>query len=376
MLSNVFNRKGPDTKSFGVNVFPHYKTNWLNAQYQDGEVRFGDGWKMQTVDTVGHEQGHGLVDFTANLPSSGLAGGINEAIGDVFGSMSSFYLKGGGWAAASKTIPDDKGTWTVGAGTRYMPRPSLSSPVSLPNYWYPKIDQLDPHEMTGPFDRAFYFLSQGAGQFVQWENYSTLLPFGSVKIGNQKAGQIWYNAVAHYLVSDPDAMDFAYACYSASANLFGVNSQERKSVENSFAAVGIGWPEAFYPKVPVTLEVEPNNSKASAMKLTRPSNSLNGSPDKAHILGGGTDDDWYAVTLGPQESIGIRLEPIGMADYDIHIYDSNLNQLAASTNPGVLADFVQYTQPYQILTPKTYYVKVHLYTPWILNQYQMFIDFY
>jgi len=82
-----FDNKGSDL-IFNV----HYGQDYNNAFWDGDEMTFGDGdGKMFTsfvnsLDVMGHELGHGVIQFTANLDYEKEPGALNEHFADVFGS--------------------------------------------------------------------------------------------------------------------------------------------------------------------------------------------------------------------------------------------------------------------------------------------------
>jgi len=70
----------------------HYGEGYNNAFWDGDEMTFGDGdGKMFTsfvnsLDVMGHELGHGVIQFTANLDYEKEPGALNEHYADVFGT--------------------------------------------------------------------------------------------------------------------------------------------------------------------------------------------------------------------------------------------------------------------------------------------------
>ena len=105
LLSNVFGRQGPDDDSYPVNVYAHFGTAWDDAKYSGGNVYLGDGAGRTQLDCLGHEQGHGLNDFTAGLDDLGESDALNESIADIFGELTDIYLDSGAFAEGAPSIP-------------------------------------------------------------------------------------------------------------------------------------------------------------------------------------------------------------------------------------------------------------------------------
>lgn len=374
LMNNVFKRKGPDNNFYDVNVFAHVGKYWDDAQYStgSGNISLGDGLTRQALDCLGHENGHALNDFTADLGGSGEDGGLNESNSDIWGAMTTFYLKGGGFAVNSSTIPGWGGSWVSKCSARNMQRPSANK---QPDYWFPSIDSVaDEHDAAAPNNRAFYFLSQGASAVLDSEDNSTLLPWGMTGLGTHKAAQIWYDAFTGFLPSDADYADTRLAVMLAATFRFGPASAETQAVQNAYAAVNVGTPVAAYPAMPpVISEKEPNNTPQSAMAIVRPNAPKPaGVPDKLRVLGGGKDDDFYAVQLNAGEKITVRLEPGALTDYDLQILDSSQKLLVQSVKAIGSVDQIPFKAP----SKQTYYVRVLQYqSKTQLNVYQLYFDF-
>jgi hypothetical protein len=378
-MSNVFKRKGPNFKSYDVNVRMHayqfFGVIWDDAGYNTGtgNIYVGDGPNRQALDALAHENGHGLNDFTAKLGVTGESGGLNESNSDIWGAMSTFYLKGGpvggAFANHSTTIPNDKGIWTLVGSGRNMQKPSKSK---QPDYWFPAIGSLDPHDAAGPNNRAFYFLSQGSSMYLKMDNYSTLLPWGMKGIGNQKAAQLWYDAFTGWMTSDSDYNDTLASMIAAAATRYGSASNEYDSVVNAWAGVNVGYTSGKYgAAVPVTMEVEPNNTKAQAMPLPGFGLAPAGAPDKNNIFGGGYSEDWYSIDLAQGEELTVRLEPFPGDDYDLHVYNPSQSLVASSLKGVGVVDQVFYTAP----AAGKYYIKVSFFSATsVFNSYRMWTD--
>ena len=382
MLSNVFGRKGPDGNFKEVDVFAHYGTNWAGSMYWNGNVYFGDPKYFTAIGTVGHENAHALVDHSSQLSKdSGEAWGLNESTGDIFGALATFYLNGGGQNGAkdgnfsknAKTIPDNGGSWII-SNLRNMQNPSLGSP-SIPNYWSYTIGASDGHISAGPNDRMFYFLSKGSSAYLNVVDNSPLLPWGMQGIGNQKAAQIYFDALTTWMTDDADYNEAHDACFWAALFRFGPG-KELDAVQNAYAAINVGSPAASYPAVPA-ITYEGANSKANPQKIVNPMNSQPTTPSKVHIRGAGQGDDYYSVDLDIAQTVTMRLEAGRFTDYDLFLYDSaDLNNPIASSQLGIpFADQIKHT--YQALKPgkHTFVIKVHYaWSANVANSYDLFLD--
>jgi hypothetical protein len=115
-----------------------------------------------------------------------------------------------------------------------------------PDAWFDGIwmvgqtyfDSLNPG--SGPMNRAWYFLSEGASADPASDAYSPYLPQGMTGIGLAKTGAIAYKALTDYY-TDQTGYDLARdACIKAAAALHGAASPEAAAVANAFAAINVG----------------------------------------------------------------------------------------------------------------------------------------
>jgi hypothetical protein len=101
---------------------------------------------------------------------------------------------------------------------------------------------MDVHFSSGPMNRCFYFLSQGASSDSASDFYSTYLPGGMTGIGNDKAARIWYRTLTAYLTSTSNYADARSQAIRAATDLYGARSPEYYAVKNAFAAINVGSP--------------------------------------------------------------------------------------------------------------------------------------
>ncbi|MCP3166622.1 M4 family metallopeptidase [Myxococcus qinghaiensis] len=252
----IFGRDGVD--GFGSPTYNrvHASNLYDNAFWSDGCfcMSYGDGSfpaaggfrSMGVLDVTGHEMTHGVASHTAGLIYDGESGGLNEANSDIFGTLAEFWVANG----RGSTIGDTGGNWLMAEQLsafplRVMFRPSLDG--ASVDAWYPGLGNIDVHFSSGPMNRAFYFLSQGAQPLVIGTDYSsTYLPAGMRGIGNDKAAAIWYRALTVYLFPSSNYMSARTSSLQAAADLFGSQSNEYRAVQNAFAAINVGYTAGTY----------------------------------------------------------------------------------------------------------------------------------
>lgn len=250
MFKNVLGRNGIDGLGRSTYARVHYDTGYDNAFYSDQCmcITFGDGTKRlpyTPLDIAAHEFSHGVCSTTAGLIYNKESGGLNESNSDIFGVMTEFYYRGAN--GQGSVLPDTGGNWTQGEQIatplapqyRRMYKPSLDGKSA--DAWSPTLSTLNVHYSSGPMNRCFYFLSQGAT--TAGDTSSTYLPGGMPGIGNQKAAKIWYRALTTYMTPSTDYAAARIAMITAVRDLYPLSGPEEVAVWNAFAAinVGTGW---------------------------------------------------------------------------------------------------------------------------------------
>jgi len=240
---NVLGRNGIDGAGRATYSRVHYSNNYDNAFWDDNCfcMTYGDGnvfTTLTSIDVAGHEMAHGVTSRTAGLIYSGESGGLNESMSDINGTMVEFYSRGG----SGSTIGNTGGTWTIGeqlrtAPLRYMYKPSKDG--SSKDAWYSGIGSIDVHYSSGPLNRAFYFLSQGASSTSTSDYYSTYRPCGMTGIGNDKAARIAYQGLLR-MTSTTNYAGARTAFLAATSALYGATSAEYDAVQNAFGAINVG----------------------------------------------------------------------------------------------------------------------------------------
>ena len=247
MYRRVFHRNGIDGTGKATYGRVHYGIAYDNAFWSDSCfcMTYGDGDQfksLEAMDVIGHEMSHGVCASTARLIYGGESGGLNEANSDIFGTMAEFYAQGGGYARAADTLPETGGNWTLGEQLhdpplRFMNKPSKDG--KSPDAWSSALGDLDVHFASGPMNRCFYFLSQGASAGAG-EDQSDYLPLGMKGLGNQRAARIWYRTLTTYLLASSDYAAARKGAIRAARDLYGTDSVEEKAVWRAFHGINVG----------------------------------------------------------------------------------------------------------------------------------------
>jgi len=225
-------------------VVSRYGDAWNNAAWSsDGIIVLGSGdgvnlAPLTTLDIVGHEVTHGVVQHTAGLEYCGESGALNESYADIMGAMIERSRDGDGddvWMIGEEA-------WTPGVdgdALRYMNDPSIDG-YSRDHYddrmVYPSCtdenDQGGVHGNSGIQNLAFYLLVSGGSHPTEGD-----LP-AMDGIGAEDATRVALDSL-NYLTSTSDMHDAMRAWKAAADARFGADSGESQRVTQAWARVGV-----------------------------------------------------------------------------------------------------------------------------------------
>ncbi|WP_170229417.1 M4 family metallopeptidase [Polyangium fumosum] len=385
MFDLVWGRQGYDDAFYEGNAFVHSDTDWNNAKYYylSGNIAIGDGGPsarsaFTSLDTVAHEFGHGLNDFSADLGDNSEGEGLNEANSDIIGEIAEAYDLGNGQFLGLSSIPTSPG-------------PSYSQSASNRNfrtannirYWTTGLEDLeDEHARALPMDHAFYFMSQTSVSDPISPMFSVHTPWGMQGIDIDKSAHIWIRALLNKFDSDTDYAQARTHCMSAASELFGAGSTEHKAVANAFAAINVGAVASNYPGSAVSMsESEPNNSQLAADAVaagTLPAGApVVGPLSKRTMVSGIVDssdpNDYFTISVPAGKTLRVTLAPYN--DDDLDIIDDWGTTVDSSALAGTSWDQATGTAPNDGL-PHTYFIRVKYYTTsgTQFNFYQLYVD--
>jgi Zn-dependent metalloprotease len=236
---NVQGRSGIFGNGAGVPSRTHYGNAYVNAFWDGTQMTYGDGANnarpLVEIDVAGHEMSHGVSGALTGWGETGETGGMNEGTSDIFGTMVEFY------ANNSHDTPD----YTMGeliningnnTPLRYMYQPSLDG--ASPDCYTSSNGSLDPHYSLGPLSHWFFLLAVGSGNHG-YGNSPTCNNSTVTGIGNDKAGKIWYRALASYATSTENYSRARTDSLKAAADLYGTHCTEYNTVDAAWAAVSV-----------------------------------------------------------------------------------------------------------------------------------------
>ncbi|GAA3375893.1 M4 family metallopeptidase [Streptomyces sannanensis] len=243
---NVHGRTGIRGDGVGAYSRVHYGNAYVNAFWSDSCfcMTYGDGSAnakpLTSIDVAAHEMTHGVTSNTAGLIYSGESGGLNEATSDIFAAAVEFYANNandpGDYLVGEKIDINGNGT-----PLRYMDKPSKDSRSK--DYWYSGIGSVDVHYSSGPANHFFYLLSEGSGaKTVNGVSYDSPTVDGLpvTGIGRDKAELIWFKALTTKWGSSTNYAGARAGTEAVAAALYGTASAEYKSLQDAWAAIGVG----------------------------------------------------------------------------------------------------------------------------------------
>lgn len=233
MLLADYNWRGQDGQGKAFNAYVH-DGDYVNA-FWDGEAsRYGDGdcnyGPLTTLEVMGHEFTHGIIDYTSQLVYDGESGAINESLADMFGKM-----------LERKTDPTNF-SWLLGHSFRLSPDVEPLRVMNDPNvlempayykgqYW---IDGNGVHTNSSIGNLWFSMLMDGK----QGTNEAGVA-FNVPALGVNKVGQIIFQTNKNYLTASSNYNAFYQYSVEVAETLYGVNSAEAQAVKEAWKAVGL-----------------------------------------------------------------------------------------------------------------------------------------
>lgn len=175
-----------------------YRNAYWTVYNGKGIIGVGYGfYELASLEIIGHEMVHGVIDGTADLVYSREPGALNEGFADAFGIL--YYQQ----------ILNRRDTWALGTEESGFRR-SISDPKSSRNpdtykgkYWYTgSRDNGGVHTNSGVLAHIFYMLSVGkVGTNDNGDKYEVKA------LGNHIVGRIMFRALKAYLTRYSDYED-------------------------------------------------------------------------------------------------------------------------------------------------------------------------
>jgi Zn-dependent metalloprotease len=304
--SEIHNRESYDNKGTGVKNYVHYGDAYDNAFWNGTAMTYGDGSyqggtnpdegnfaPLTSLDVCGHEIGHGVCEFTADLVYAKESGAMNEGFSDIWAaSVENFVLVGIDselpylpWGIGEQIDERDGGLEPGEEGSqalRWMDDPKAARdpdcydgenwiPVEGPDCVYPTPggppgnDQCGVHSNSGVLIKWYYLMVEGSGQLMSGGLGKALVEDEMTDAGNTyKVSPIGFDAADQitYLAETtltPNAtfLNMRNASILAAQLLYGVASFEEQQVTNAWYGVDVG--DAFVIGEANTLIISPAN---------------------------------------------------------------------------------------------------------------------
>lgn len=230
----LFGRNSVDNAGKTLLSSIHYSVSYNNAFWNGSQMTYGDGDGNIFVDftkgndVIAHELTHGVTQYAAQLNYTNQAGGLNESMSDVFGSMFRQWRANQNVTQADWLIGKDiMGPGALARGftcLRDMANPAAPHCLSpQPTHFSQYKNGMDPHDSSGIPNIAFYKAAIAIGG-NSWE----------------KTGKIWYQALTNFKPSPNMRMKvFANRTRRLAGSLFLSEPAVQTAVDQAWAAVGL-----------------------------------------------------------------------------------------------------------------------------------------
>lgn len=251
--SAVHGRNSFDDAGAKIRSYVHYNliaagySSNNNAFWNGSVMTYGDGSGtggfdiLTSLDVAGHEIGHAVCTYTANLAYQKESGAMNEAFSDIWAACieyraaptKSTWLVGedierrsGHVALRSMSNPKSEGQPDTYGGTNWI---NVSCTPTSSN------DYCGVHTNSGVFNHWFYILSVGkTGTNDIGSSYSV------TGIGIDKAAKIAFRLEDVYLTSNSTFANARTSGIQSAIDLYGAGSAEVIATTNAFYAIGVG----------------------------------------------------------------------------------------------------------------------------------------
>lgn len=260
---NTYNRNSYDNAFAPVEMYVNPNSYFYgnNAFWNGKELVFGggDGYNFKafaTLEIIGHEFTHAVVEHTAGLIYESESGALNESIADIMGQgVERMYQPGN-----MNYLIGDQNALVANGHFRDMSNPkSKSHPAYYKGeYWESDLenDNGGVHTNSGVLNYWFYLLTVGKTG-INEKNQS----FDVGKVDYKKVQDLVYFSLVNYLTPNSDYEEMKEVTLLLAKDYFGGCSYEYKQVQKAWYAVGLlteieeNTTADFYPSVFETCDV-------------------------------------------------------------------------------------------------------------------------
>ena len=232
--NSIFGRNSVDTAGMTLISSIHYGVKYNNAFWSGTQMTYGDGDGAVFIDfTLGndvmaHELTHGVTQYSLSLTYANEAGGLNESMSDVFGSMFRQWQANQDVNTADWFIGHDiLGPVAVAKGftcLRDMANPAAAHCLSpQPTHFSQYHGGMDPHLSSGIPNFAFCQIAKAVGG-KSW----------------LKVGQVWYTVLTTS-VPRPNMLmsEFANATRATAKTLYPADPALSSAIDAGWKSVGL-----------------------------------------------------------------------------------------------------------------------------------------
>jgi Zn-dependent metalloprotease len=239
LFRDMYGRNSIDDRGLRLDSTVHYDVGYDNAFWNGDQMIYGDGGGRLfnrftvSIDVIGHELTHGVIQYDAGLIYRDESGALNESFSDVFGTL----VK---QRSLNQTV--DQADWLIGAeilaqdvqgvalrslkapGTAYND-PVLGKDPQPKHYsrrYQGTANDGGVHINSGIANHAFYLAAMALGGYA-WE----------------KTGKIWYLTLRDGLRPRASFKQAAESTIFVAGSLYGQDSNERKAVQSAWQQVGV-----------------------------------------------------------------------------------------------------------------------------------------
>jgi Zn-dependent metalloprotease len=272
---NEHSRSSYDDDNALIRSRVHYDSDYNNAFWDGTQLTFGDGDgtylnPLVSIDVVGHEFTHGVVQHSAGLIYSYESGALNESFADIFGVCIDFYADS---ANANYKIGEEFFVnQTNSPALRSMADPNLYGDPDTyqgTNWATGSADNGGVHTNSGVQNYWFYLLTMGgSGMNDNSDSYNI------TGIGIDKAAEIAYRNLTVYLNSSSNYNAARNGAIQSAIDLFGNCSAEVIATTNAWHAVGVG--NQFANSVSANFSADITYSCSSPVTVQFTNQSTNG----------------------------------------------------------------------------------------------------
>lgn len=298
---------------------------------------------LTSLDIVGHEITHAVVDHSADLIYSNQSGAINESFADIFGEMVEHYAR-------------NNNDWLCGADVFTGGLRSMSDPKSkgdpdtyLGQYWQTTDnDNFGVHTNSGVHNKWFYLLAVG-GTGTNDNGYS----YSVNGIGIEKAAKIAYRNLTLYLTPTSNYNSACESSLYAASQLFGSNSPEHKATAQAWKAVGLLIQPTDY--IPPTTPLNLVASSAIVNFVNFATLSWDASTDNVGVIGYNIYMNESLIGVSNTSSYNVQefMANDTMYNFKVQAFDAAGNISGLSNIDSVWFDTIVPTTPTNLVSSNT-----------------------